>query len=69
VSLNGGGDRSRARVGGRLTRTFNDADDELQRSAGDEIRLCGGGTMGSPTERQRARATARVSIFTNQNSS
>jgi hypothetical protein len=69
VSSNGGGDQSRARDGGRLTPTFSDVDDELQRSAGDEIRLRGGGAMGSPTEQQRARVMARVSIFMNQNSS
>jgi hypothetical protein len=39
---NGGGDRSRARDGGRHAPTFSDVDDELQQSAGDEIRLRGG---------------------------
>jgi hypothetical protein len=76
-SSNGGGDRSRARDDGQLAPTFDDVDDELQRSFGDEIRLCGGsvtrrratwcwlGTVRSPTERRRDRAVARVSIFAN----
>jgi hypothetical protein len=38
-SSSGGGDRSRARDGGQLAQTFGDIDDELQRSASDEIRL------------------------------
>jgi hypothetical protein len=56
-----------ARDAGRLAPTFGDIEDELQRSAGDLIRLRGGGAtrrrvtwcwlrvMGSPMERQRAR--------------
>jgi hypothetical protein len=78
-SSNDGGDQSRARDVGRLAPTFGDVKDELQRSADDEIRLRGGGATrrratwcwlgatGSPTERQRARAVARVSIFADQN--
>jgi hypothetical protein len=62
-SSNGGGDRSGARDGGQLAPTFGDVDDELQRLAGNEIRLRGGGAThrrvkwcwlcaaGSPTER------------------
>jgi hypothetical protein len=42
-SSNCGGDRSRACNGGRLAPTFRDVDDELQRSADNEIRLRGGG--------------------------
>jgi hypothetical protein len=80
-SSNGRGDRSRAHDAGRLAPIFGDVEDELQRSAGDEIRLCGGGATrrratwcwfhaaGSPTERRQARAVARVSIFVDQNSS
>jgi hypothetical protein len=80
-SSNSGGDQSRARDVGRLAPTFGDVKDELQRSADDEIRLRGGdatrrrvtwcwlGVTGSPTERRRARAVARVSIFADQNSS
>jgi hypothetical protein len=76
-SSNGRVDRSRACDGGRLAPTFGD---ELQRSAGDEIRLRGGivrcrravwcwlGAAGSPTEQRRARVAGRVSIFANQNS-
>jgi hypothetical protein len=64
---------------GRLAPTFGDVEDELQRSIGDEIRLRRGGAtrrrvtlcwlraVGSPTERRRARAVARVSIFADQN--
>jgi hypothetical protein len=63
----------------RLTPTFGDVEDELQWSDDDEIRLRGGGAThrrvmwcwlraaGSPTERQRARAAGRVSIFVDQN--
>jgi hypothetical protein len=40
-SSNGGGDRSRVRDSGRLAPTFSDVENELQRSAGDEIRLRG----------------------------
>jgi hypothetical protein len=40
-SSKGGGDRSRAHDGGRLAPTFGVVDDELQRSANDEIRLRG----------------------------
>jgi hypothetical protein len=40
-SSNGGGDRSRVRDSGRHAPTFSDVDNELQRSAGDEIRLRG----------------------------
>jgi hypothetical protein len=36
---NDGGDQSPARDGDRLAPTFGDIDDELQRSADDEIRL------------------------------
>jgi hypothetical protein len=80
-SLNGGGDQSRARDVSRLAPTFGDVKDELQRSADDEIRLrrggatrrrttwCWLGATGSPTERRRARAVARVLIFADQNSS
>jgi hypothetical protein len=39
VSLNGGGDRSRVRDAGQLAPTFGDVEDELQRSASDEIRV------------------------------
>jgi hypothetical protein len=74
-------DQSRACDGSRLAPTFGDVDDELQQSAGDGIRLRGGGAtcrratwcwlgaVGSPTEQLRARAAARVSIFVDQNSS
>jgi hypothetical protein len=77
-SSNGGGDRSRAHDAGRLAPTFGDVEDELERSSDDEIRLRGGGAIcrrvmwcwlcaaGSPTERWRARAATRVSIFANQ---
>jgi hypothetical protein len=70
-----------ARDSGRLAPTFNNVEDELQRSADDEIRLHGGsatrrrvmrcwlGAVGSPMERRRARATTGVSIFVDQNSS
>jgi hypothetical protein len=79
--LNDRGDWSRARDVGWLAPTFDDVEDELQRSVGDEIRLRGGGAtrrrvmwcwlrvVGSPTERRRARATAKVSVFADQNSS
>jgi hypothetical protein len=62
-SLNGGGDQSRACDAGRLAPTFSDVEDELQRSATNEIRLRRGGVTrrrvtwcwlsmaGSPTER------------------
>jgi hypothetical protein len=75
------GDRSRAHDGGQLAPTFGDVDDKLQRSTGEEIRLCGGGATHrramwcwfgaarSPSERRRARVAARVSIFADQNSS
>jgi hypothetical protein len=36
-SSNGGGDQSRARDGGQLAATFDEVDDEFQRSVGDEI--------------------------------
>jgi hypothetical protein len=39
TSLNGGGDRSRVRDAGQLAPTFGDVEDELQRSASDEIRV------------------------------
>jgi hypothetical protein len=77
--LNGGGDRSRVHDTGRLAPTFDDIEDELQRSAGDEIRLCGGGVtlrratlywlsvVSSGMERWRARAVVRVLIFADQN--
>jgi hypothetical protein len=64
---------------GRLAPTFDDVEGELQWLAGDDIRLRGGSATrrrvtrcwldaaGSPMERQRARAMARVSIFANQN--
>jgi hypothetical protein len=80
-SSNGRGDGSRARDGDWVAPTFTDVEDDLQRSAGDEIRLCRGsmtcrwatwcwlGAMGSPTERWWARAVARVSVFLDQNSS
>jgi hypothetical protein len=80
-SSNGGGDRGRVHDAGRLGPTFGDIEDELQRSVDDEIRPRGGGATrrramwcclgaaGSPTEQRRARATARVSIFVDQNSS
>jgi hypothetical protein len=80
-SSNGGGDWSRASDGSRLAPSFGDIDDELQQSTGDDIRLCGGsatcrratwcwlGTARSPTERWRARAAARISLFLDQNSS
>jgi hypothetical protein len=42
-SSNVEGDRSRARDGGGLAPTFGDINDELQKSAGDDIRLHGGG--------------------------
>jgi hypothetical protein len=42
-SSNGGGNRSRARDAGQLAPTFDDVEDELQRSADDEIRLRRGG--------------------------
>jgi hypothetical protein len=76
-----GHDRSRARDGGRLAPTFGVIDDELQRSADDEIRLRGGGAtrrwatwfllgaVRSPTEQWRARAMARFSVFVDHNSS
>jgi hypothetical protein len=80
-SSSGGGDRSRAHDGGRLAPTFGDVKNELQWSAGDEIRLWWGdvtrrramcrwlGAARSLMEIQRARATARVSIFADLNSS
>jgi hypothetical protein len=61
-SSNGEGDQSWARDGGQLAPTFGDVKDELQQSAGDEIRLreggatrrrvmwCWLGVTGSPTE-------------------
>jgi hypothetical protein len=61
-SSSSGGDLSRAHDGDRLAPSFRDVDDEVQRSAGNEIRLCGGdathrrvmghwlGTARSPTE-------------------
>jgi hypothetical protein len=64
----------------RLAPTFGDIEDELQRSAVDEIRLHRGGATrrrvtwcwlrpaGSPTERWRASMAARVSIYAYQNS-
>jgi hypothetical protein len=79
-SSNGGGNRSRVRDGGWLAPTISDVDNELQRSADNEIRLRGGGTTcrratwcwlgvaGSPMERRRARMVARVSIFADWNS-
>jgi hypothetical protein len=80
-SSSGSGDWSRAHDGGRLAPTFGDVENELQWSAGDEIRLWWGdatrrramcrwlGVARSPMELQRARATARVSTFADQNSS
>jgi hypothetical protein len=80
-SSNGGGDRSRARDTSRLAPTFSDIEDELQRSIDDEIRLrrdsatlrrvtlCWLCVAGSRMERRQARATVRVSIFADQNSS
>jgi hypothetical protein len=38
-SSNGRGDQSRARDDGRLAPSFGDVEDDLQRSADDEIRL------------------------------
>jgi hypothetical protein len=72
---------SRAHDGGRLAPTFDDVEDELQRSVDDEIRVheggamcrrvtwCWLGTARSPMERRRANVVARVSIFADQNSS
>jgi hypothetical protein len=73
------GNQSRACDGGRLAPTIGVVDDELQRSANDKISLHGGGTTRkrvtwcwldvarSPTERRRAMAAARVSVFVDQN--
>jgi hypothetical protein len=80
-SSSSGGDRCRARDGGWLAPTFGIFDDELQRSGGNEIRLCRGGTtrrratwrwfgaVSPPTEQRRARVVARVSRFADQDSS
>jgi hypothetical protein len=79
-SSSGGGDRSRARDGGRLPPTFSDVDNELELLADDEIRLrrggatcrratwCWLGAVRSPMEQRRAWAAARASIFADQNS-
>jgi hypothetical protein len=68
-----------ARDGGWPAPTLGVVDSKLQRSASDEIRLhrgarrratwCWLGAVTSRTERQRARAATRVSIFAGQNSS
>jgi hypothetical protein len=74
----GGGNRSRARNGGRLAPTCGIIDDVLQRSADNEISQSGGGAthrrmtwrwigvVRPPMERQRARVVARVLLFAYQ---
>jgi hypothetical protein len=77
-SSSGGGNRSTACDGGRLAPTYGVVDDELQRSASNEIRQSGGGVMRRRMtwcwfgvvrprmERWQARAVARVSLFVDQ---